>query len=440
MQFSKVAALVSLIIAALNICCESYNHHHTVLPATRILSTHQKRPIKNFLRIRPSNIITEKFQALADYGTISENGGNGFWNSTKIVIRKVTPYLIFFSALLILFQSPIIANAVDKVKKSVKSGGATVTTVKKTSKAGSKILFVLKKLMDGANVKGSTKNWKVGDTRSDYATLINSVSSSLLLASLALLAYFLHKKEEFTRDRKMIKETGKVKIYKENMYFEAVETILKKLADPKLKGSAKANLTKQLQELDPDEKIRKYLEEGGDRPDISDRVDIAPKKKNPDSSPALKKKKPSRPADSNNSNKNIDKKKVTTYDDDDEDELNVDDEEDDLNDDDDVRRAPPKGTQKKRSGVSGGSNSNNKGKNSNNDNKSDSSSIKKVLDALDDSLDGLVTDSNKKKLIAHLQNRITSISDKTKQTAAITKIAEKLGDDDYWINYIENKL
>ena len=59
------------------------------------------------------------------------------------------------------------------------------------------------------------------------------------------------------------------------MYFEAVETILKKLADPKLKGSAKANLTKQLQDLDPDGKIKKYIEEGGDRPDISDRINIA---------------------------------------------------------------------------------------------------------------------------------------------------------------------
>ena len=40
------------------------------------------------------------------------------------------------------------------------------------------------------------------------------------------------------------------------MYFEAVEQILKKLSDPKIKGSLKANLTKQLKDLDPDEKIR----------------------------------------------------------------------------------------------------------------------------------------------------------------------------------------
>ena len=58
------------------------------------------------------------------------------------------------------------------------------------------------------------------------------------------------------------------------MYFEAVEKILTKLADPKLKGSVKANLTKQLKELDPDGVIKKYIEEGGDRPDISDMITI----------------------------------------------------------------------------------------------------------------------------------------------------------------------
>lgn len=56
------------------------------------------------------------------------------------------------------------------------------------------------------------------------------------------------------------------------MYFEAVETIVNKLADPKLKGSSRADLTRQLKDLDPDGRIRAFLEGKITRPDLSDIV------------------------------------------------------------------------------------------------------------------------------------------------------------------------
>ena len=58
------------------------------------------------------------------------------------------------------------------------------------------------------------------------------------------------------------------------MYFEAVQEIQKKLEDPKLKGSTKANLQKQLKELDPDGAIALFLAGNGPRPDISDRINV----------------------------------------------------------------------------------------------------------------------------------------------------------------------
>ena len=58
----------------------------------------------------------------------------------------------------------------------------------------------------------------------------------------------------------------------QNMYFEAVETILEKLSKPGIKGAAKANLTRQLREIDPDGKIRAFLEGKADRPDLSDEI------------------------------------------------------------------------------------------------------------------------------------------------------------------------
>ena len=57
------------------------------------------------------------------------------------------------------------------------------------------------------------------------------------------------------------------------MYFEAVQEILTRLAEPKLKGSVKASLLKQLKELDPDGVIQRFVQEGGPRPDLSDRID-----------------------------------------------------------------------------------------------------------------------------------------------------------------------
>lgn len=54
------------------------------------------------------------------------------------------------------------------------------------------------------------------------------------------------------------------------MYFEAVEQILSKLADPKLKGSVRADLSKQLKDLDPDGRIRDFLEGKTTRPSLSD--------------------------------------------------------------------------------------------------------------------------------------------------------------------------
>ena len=43
------------------------------------------------------------------------------------------------------------------------------------------------------------------------------------------------------------------------MYFEAVEEILTKLADPKIKATTKTNLQKQLKDLDPQVGESRYL-------------------------------------------------------------------------------------------------------------------------------------------------------------------------------------
>jgi hypothetical protein len=131
-----------------------------------------------------------------------------------------------------------------------------------------KILSFLRKLMLGVNAKGSYRNWQAGDTRGELAFILNGVTMAGILGIGAFIGQLFAIYEEKQAMAKMKKAVHSEKEYRENMYFEAVENILKKMAEPKLKGSVKANLAKQLQELDPDNRIRKFLE-GGERPDLS---------------------------------------------------------------------------------------------------------------------------------------------------------------------------
>ncbi len=53
------------------------------------------------------------------------------------------------------------------------------------------------------------------------------------------------------------------------MYFEAVQEIQKRLADPKLKSGTKASLQRQLRELDPEGRVRAFLAgSSSERPDM----------------------------------------------------------------------------------------------------------------------------------------------------------------------------
>ena len=140
---------------------------------------------------------------------------------------------------------------------------------KRASKYFRKAGKLLKNLLDGANMKGSSRTWKAGDTRTELGMILNVFSTLVMwgLVGGAATMVAAMRDAKFERNRK--KELNKVQEYKENMYFEAVQDILKKLADPKLKGSAKANLTRQLKDIDPDGKIQKFVAEGGERPDLT---------------------------------------------------------------------------------------------------------------------------------------------------------------------------
>lgn len=61
-------------------------------------------------------------------------------------------------------------------------------------------------------------------------------------------------------------------VWKQEMYFEAVQEIFVKLNDPKIPASNADNLRRQLIVLDPNGSIRDYVISGGARPDVTDLV------------------------------------------------------------------------------------------------------------------------------------------------------------------------
>jgi hypothetical protein len=192
------------------------------------------------------------------------------------------------------------------------------------------------------------------------------------------------------------------------MYFDAVQEILTKLADTNLKSTVKARLERELKELDPTGVIKKFVEEGGERPDISSIIGSPAKKK---SSQPLRK-----PGNKSTSDKKV--KRPT----------NDDDDEDDIKSSNTMKKqeklpVPKKNLPK----VS-------------KDNDSDDSSNDRVLEALSESLEDILSIRDRKRLIDNLRSRLGEISDPKKRSNAYGKIAERLGDVDYWTDYYENKV
>lgn len=189
------------------------------------------------------------------------------------------------------------------------------------------------------------------------------------------------------------------------MYFDAVQEILKKLADTNLKTSVKARLERDLKELDPNGIIRKFVEEGGERPDISDLIGTTKKKS---SSQPLRKP----------GNKTPEKKSKTST------SKNEEEEEEEEN----------VGNQEKKPVSKKSSPSVNKESNSLDE------SNNRVLMELSESLEDVISIRDRKRLVDYLKSRLESISEPKKRASAYAKIAERLGDIDYWTDYYENKV
>ena len=298
-------------------------------------------------------------------------------------------------------------------------------TLKRVSKYFRRAGRLLKNLLDGANMKGSSRTWKAGDTRTELGMILNVFSTLVMwgLVGGAATMVAAMRDAKFERNRK--KELNKVQEYKENMYFEAVQDILKKLADPKLKGSAKANLTRQLKDIDPDGVIQKFVTEGGERPDLTGMMGQKKNKKKKRKTYGMEKERPP-PKKKDPQSKKTDKNKLS-------------------NDDEEGRDNKKRKSKKSSDDNSIGESSTmsysyssySVSYFSSKESSSSDESTLKLLNALYSSLDGVMPDSKRQNVCEYVLKRLNAISNEEKRDVAAVKISQKLGDSAYWLNFVE---
>ena len=298
-------------------------------------------------------------------------------------------------------ESKATTEAAGQVASEMASEVAAEVVVKSSKRPliPKKYSRVVKRLLEGANADTSNYKMKAGDTRTEIAALLNSFSSIIILGALTFGAYLKHKQREIGQSRALKRELNRVTEYKENMYFEAVQDILEKLAEPKLKGSQKASLTRQLKDLDPDGVIRKFLEEKGERPDISHLVNRRqPKKKQ-----------------KNGTLRDRPKKKRKKK----EERMDFTDDGDDEKEEEKAPPAPaPAPAPAPRPAPS-----------------SPSTPYESLLSELDKSLSGVISPGGRQVVGKYLRSRLEGIQDEAKQQNAMSKIAARLGDEEYWKDF-----
>ena len=312
-------------------------------------------------------------------------------NKRNLLLLTST-FLFSLFTLFLFHSSPAFAAIAKSTSKSIQ----TSLPVKKKKS----FITLFKRIIDGANSKKSLKNMKIGDSKSEFATLVNSFSAILFLGFLSIISSIYTTMRDVKASARAKKEVQRINEYKENMYFDAVADVIQKLADPSLKGSTKASLQKQLKLLDPDGKIAKFVTEGGSRPDMSDVINNQTKKK-------VKKNKSPSPSTSSSSSSAEKEVEVPK------------------NKDPVMKRRDfqeKKEEEKEEEDLDEGG--------------SEDEAFKGLMATLFDSLAGSsLSVAKRRQLIGSLEDRVSRIVDEEKKKTVIAKIGEKLGDTDYWINY-----
>lgn len=354
----------------------------------------------NHITYYNSNLITNSNQAPEPFLQYIRNDIRYKYNNVKVRVQEMKlPAFLTIAVQVICYTLIGVAPS-----HAAPASSAELRAILNSRRQGNSKPNLLQKIFLGANARGTFKQWKAGDTRAELTMILNGLTMGLILFVWGFIAYLFQKKQEFTELRNMRREVIREKEYRENMYFEAVETILEKLNDPKLKGAAKANLNRQLKDIDPDGKIRDFLEGKTERPDLTKEIEDGRKsRQQKDKEMRRKQQRMEKKKAAKRSNKT----------------KGVEDEEGD-----------PSLTEDTDNSTAASSNNNNDSNDVANDD-----AYMQVLRELDGSLVDSLVPAKRKQLINYLKDRIESITNSSKQEEIVLKIVKKLGDEDYWINY-----
>jgi len=141
----------------------------------------------------------------------------------KYNVKIISSMGIFILAYIFQLATPLhVAAAIFRKKSSniVMDAPEAVAVAKKSG-----FVSLMTKILQGANVSGDFRTWKAGDTRTEFAALLNTVSGFAILGFLAFIGYIQHNYREMRMNKAMEKELIKITEYKENMYFEAVQDV-----------------------------------------------------------------------------------------------------------------------------------------------------------------------------------------------------------------------
>jgi hypothetical protein len=235
-----------------------------------------------------------------------------------------------------------------------------------------------------AKAKKSQPLSNAGETGSEMKQLLYSLSQFGALAGFAVIAWIYQSFKEMKEKKMFTTEVEKIKEAKIEMYFDAVSEILSKLDDPKAKGSMKATLLKELKVLDPDGTMVKFLKGKGPKPDIWDRINT-PKKK---SAKPLKRRKKKKPQSAQASENTATSDSTMRND-----------------------NNTPRPAETQAEGA-------------------ESSVFRDLLSSLKRSM----PEDSANKIVQYLQTRMGGISDEAKRTTALSKIAARIDDKDYWVD------
>lgn len=123
-------------------------------------------------------------------------------------IRVLGPFLLQL-AIAVLFMNVAPAFAARKGKTTELAAAVSTEIATEVATVVSKPpLWRL--LLEGATASGKFKKLKAGDSRSEFAAILNSLSSGLVLAGLAFIAFLKHKQRERKESAAALREIRKV--------------------------------------------------------------------------------------------------------------------------------------------------------------------------------------------------------------------------------------